>query len=31
MEEMVNNVLCQFESAQQPNNTNLKDCPNEFT
>ena len=31
MEEMVNNALCQFESAQQPNDTNLEECPNEST
>jgi len=31
MEEMVNNVLCQFQSNQQPNDTNLEECPNEST
>jgi len=31
MEEMVNNALCQFELAQQPNDTNLEECPNEST
>jgi len=31
MEEMVSNALCQFESAQQPNDTNLEECPNETT
>jgi len=29
MEEMLNNALCQFESTQQPNDTNLEECPNE--
>jgi len=31
MEEMVNNALCQFQSTQQPNDTNLEECPNEST